>query len=75
MVLAKNMENKKSDEIIIEMIDDNIKNPMDAYCKEVGITAKQPKTIEDVKNRFNELLNAKPEDGFVVGCNLTTDSK
>ena len=69
------MGKTKSNEIIIETVDESFRNPLDIYRQEVGITSNQPKTIEDVKNRFNELLNAKPEDGFVVGCNLTTDSK
>ena len=69
------MENKKHNEIIIETKDESFRNPLDIYRHEVGITSNQPKTIEDVKTRFNELLKSKVEDGFVVGDNITPNSR
>ena len=69
------MGKTKSNEIIIETVDESIRNPLDIYRQEVGITSNQPKTIEDVKTRFNELLNSKVEDGFVIGGNIISDNK
>lgn len=70
-----NMENKKSDKVIIETVDDAIKNPLDIYRQRVGVTTQKPRTIEDVKKRFNELLNSKAGDSFIIGGNLTHDNK
>lgn len=69
------MGKTKSNEIIIETVDESFRNPLDIYRQEVGITSNQPKTIEDVKTRFNELLNSKVEDGFVIGGNIISDNK
>ena len=69
------MENKKHNEIITETEDESFRSPLDIYRLEVGITSNQPKTIEDVKTRFNELLNSKVEDGFVIGGNIISDNK
>ena len=69
------MANKEHDEIITETVDESIRNPLDIYRQEVGITSNQPKTIEGVKTRFNELLKSKVEDGFVVGDNITPNRK
>ena len=71
---AMNTGNKESDNIINETIGDNIRNPMDIYRQQVGIITKQPKTIEDIKKRFNELLYTKAEDVFVIGSNRITDN-
>lgn len=69
------MENKKHNEIITETEGESFRSPLDIYRLEVGITSNQPKTIEDVKTRFNELLKSKAEDGFVVDDNITPNSK
>ena len=69
------MGKTKSNEIIIETVDESFRTPLDIYRQEVGITSNQPKTIEDVKTRFNELLNSKVEDGFVIGGNIISDNK
>ena len=69
------MGKTKSNEIIIETVDESFRNPLDIYRQEVGITSNQPKTIEDVKTTFNELLNSKVEDGFVIGGNIISDNK
>lgn len=69
------MGKTKSNEIIIETADESFRNPLDIYRQEVGITSNQPKTIEDVKTRFNELLNSKVEDGFVISGNIISDNK
>lgn len=69
------MGKTKSNEIIIETVDESFRNPLDIYRQEVGITSNQPKTIENVKTRFNELLNSKVEDGFVIGGNIISDNK
>lgn len=69
------MGKTKSNEIIIETVDESIRNPLDIYRQEVGITSNQPKTIEDVKTRFNELLNSKIGDSLVIGSNITSDNK
>ena len=70
-----NMENKKSDKVIIETVDDAIKSPLDIYRQQVGVTTQKPRTIEDVKKRFNELLNSKAGDSFVMSGNRTSNNK